>query len=224
MTLLSMVVGGCASHAPSRPAATQSRHEVSLKQRREREARAQELRERKLVLETRRKLIADASSAVLPSKLPAKLNAAPKPALASLPPTPIAVTQEQTGEHYLYSKILETYRTKNSAELARTLSLLMKSYPESVFADNAVYLQGKLAFEAGEPAKALEAFDRILRDFPRSHKAVSALFAKALIQKRLGHTGEAKREFIQVRDFYPGSPEAARVSVELQLLVKRRES
>ena len=168
----------------------------------------------------------------LPVKLPTKtLAKIPQPlnqAAAQAAPTPISVSSEKTGEHFLYSKILDTYRSKNSNELERTQALLMKSYPESVFIDNAIYLNGLLAFENGDYKKAVTHFDRLLRDYPRSNKAVAALYARASCEKRLGRVMNAKRGYIQVRDLYPGSPEAARVSVELKLLesaaLKHRES
>ena len=142
-------------------------------------------------------------------------------------PTPISVSSEKTGEHYLYSKVLETYRMKKSDEMQKTVELLSKSYPESVFVDNAIYLAGLLAFEGGDLKAALKQFDRLLRDYPRSNKAVAALYAKASIEQRTGHISDAKRGFIQVRDLYPGSPEAARVSAQLKILEsasqKRRE-
>ncbi len=173
----------------------------------------------------------------LPVKLPIKSSQKQSPHLAFVPapilggalaPNPIAVSSEKTGEHYLYSKILETYRTSKSDEMKKAVELLLKSYPESVFADNAIYLSGLLAFERGDFTSALNQFDKLLRDYPRSNKAVAALYARASIEKRSGHIGNAKRGFLQVRDLYPGSPEAARVSVELKLLEsaaqKHRES
>jgi hypothetical protein len=61
-----------------------------------------------------------------PSKLPVKLTLTPTPALKiAEPPVPISVASEKTGEHFLYSKILETYRSKNQEELERTKQLLL---------------------------------------------------------------------------------------------------
>jgi TolA-binding protein len=170
----------------------------------------------------------------LPNKLPAKLAVTPLPiaapvAAAAVAPTPISIAPEKTGEHYLYSKILETYRSKNAEEMQRTQQLLLKSYPESVFADNALYLSGMLAFENQDYKLAARQFDRLLKQYPRSNKAVAALFARASVEKRMGRPKAARRSLLQVRDLYPGSPEAARVSVQLKLLeragqTKRRES
>jgi TolA-binding protein len=159
--------------------------------------------------------------------LASKLPAASKPPLAPMLPAATRVATEKTGEHFLYSKIIDTYRSKNKEELERTQQLLLKSYPESVFADNAIYLAGLLAFEQRDYKAALKHFDKLLKEYPRSNKAVAALFAKASVEKRLGRASDAKRGFIRVRDLYPGSPEATRVSVELKLLesasVKSRE-
>lgn len=172
----------------------------------------------------------------LPAKLPAKPAAvaqaatvtAQAPAAQPQAPAATRVATEKTGEHFLYSKIIDTYRSKNKEELERTQQLLLKSYPESVFADNSIYLAGLLAFEQQDYKAALRHFDKLLKEYPRSNKAVAALFAKASVEKRLGRAFDAKRGFIRVRDLYPGSPEAARVSVELKLLesasVKSRES
>lgn len=209
----------------------------------------QDLKERNLVLEKRQhsraaddvavsdegeSLAAPAVTSEPPAPLPASFTAgqiAPAKVSRTAPvatPEPVSVSPAKTGEHYLYSKILETYRSRNALELQKTLGLLLKTYPESVFADNAIYMSGLLAFESGDYASASKAFDKLLKDYPRSNKAVAALFAMASIEKRTGRVLDAKRAFLQLRDLYPGSPEAARVSVELKLLesasLKHRES
>lgn len=164
----------------------------------------------------------------LPTKLPTRTVAAAAPAPAAVPQAlaapapapqaPISVSPAKTGEHFLYSKILETYRSRNEDEMQKTLQLLLKTYPESVFADNALYMSGLMAFESGNTTLAQKQFERLLKEYPRSNKAVAALFAKASIEKRQGRTATAKRGFMRVRDLYPGSPEAARVATELKLL------
>jgi TolA-binding protein len=165
---------------------------------------------------------------ILPSKLPARISVVPAPLLSTQSPPTVAVSFEKTGEHYLYSKILDTYRTKNIDDMRRTVELLLKSYPDSIFADNAIYLSGLQTFERGDYKSALTTFDKLLRDYPSSNKAVAALFAKGSIQRRTGRPSDARRAFLQLRDLYPGSPEAARATVELKLLesasVKHRET
>jgi TolA-binding protein len=170
--------------------------------------------------------------AALPAVLPAKkIATAPSQILPaqSRPQAKLeSVGSAETGEHFLYSKILETYRKKNVAEMDQSVRLLLKAYPDSVFADNAFYLSGLLAYERENFDRALSLMNRVVRDFPRGNKAVSALMAKASIEKKMGQTSEARRSLIRVQSLYPGSPEANHVAVELKLLdlaaKKKRES
>lgn len=248
--VLALLVAGCATQTKS-----DKRMQVLEMKLKKQRVKLQDLKERNMVLERRAKspkvaqeISEQVGEAIVQSEPPAELpgsfeavaagttpkvtvatNAPSKlPAKLAVAPTPISVASEMTGEHFLYSKILETYRSKNKEELDRTQQLLMKSYPESVFADNSLYLAGLLAFEKQDYKTALRQFDKLLSEYPRSNKAVAALFARASVEKRMGRSQDAKRSYMHVRDLYPGSPEAARVSVELKLLepasVKHRES
>ena len=195
----------------------------------------EDLRERNFVLEHRQSVILSQKEKT------SGLANEQGDSVAALDATPVSPAERLTdehaaslavagenGEHFLYSKILETYRTRNQAEMQTTLRLLLRTYPESVFADNALYLSGLLASELGDWRPALTAFDQLIREYPHSNKVVSALFSKATVQKQLGKKPDALRGFQMVRDLFPGSPEASRVSLELKLLnqtsSKRRET
>lgn len=118
----------------------------------------------------------------------------------------------------LYTKILETYRTRKIAELEKSVSMMIKTFPDSVFADNALFLAGQLAFEQGDLARAATYMDRVVDDYPNGNKAVSALYAKAMIEKRLSRAGESRRILESLLRAYPGSPEAMRASMEIKLM------
>lgn len=129
-----------------------------------------------------------------------------------------SVGQAQTGEHFLYSKVLESYRSRKSKELLKTIQILLKTYPDSAFADNALYLAGLLEFENGNYKKADQYMSEVLKRYPGSNKAVSALFAQGVIQRKIQKPKKAELILNQVKSRYPGSPEAARVALELKLL------
>lgn len=181
---------------------------------RRRQVEIQDLKERNLVLEKR----LSGGGVPPPSPLTQSVVAvAPKPVVAppsEVPPSP----PEPTGDQLLYSKILQTYRKKNLAEMEKSLNLLMKSYPESIYADNALYLGGQLAYELGNFALARQYMDRVLRLYPKGNKAVSAMFAKAMVEKRMARPQEAKRILESLRTMFPGSPESLRVATELKLI------
>jgi TolA-binding protein len=145
--------------------------------------------------------------------------------VVSVPVTPVPhqlplqiVAQEQTGEHFLYSKILESYRTQDSASLQKTLQLLLKTYADSVFADNAMYLAGLLSIEQNDLPRARYYFDRLVKQFPHGNKVVAALFATAVVEKKSRNFARSRIFFERVARLFPGSPEAGRVQVELKLL------
>ena len=130
----------------------------------------------------------------------------------------LPVYQEETGEHFLYSKILDTYRTRSTEALQKTLQMLLKTYPDSIFADNGLYLAGLLAFEAGKLGQAKFYMDQLVRDYPTGNKVVSALFMEAMIEKQSKNFGRAKLMFERVAKLFPGSPEAAKVNSEIKSL------
>jgi TolA-binding protein len=135
--------------------------------------------------------------------------------------TSTAASGDVGGDQILYSKILETYRRRDAKELSQTLQLLLKSYPDSVFADNALYAAGRLAFENGDLNQARFHMSRVVHDYPKGNKAVSALYALGSIDMRENKVQDARREFMRVREMYPGSPEAARVAMQLKILERK---
>jgi TolA-binding protein len=118
----------------------------------------------------------------------------------------------------LYAKVISTYRQKDSAALKRVSEILLKTYPQSVFADRAIYLNAHLAFENSNDALALSECEKIIHNYPNAHKLVSTYFLEALILKKKGRVKEARNVLNEIQAFYPGSPEAFRTPVELKLL------
>ena len=217
---------------------------------RRRQVEVQDLKERTLVLE--RRLRQANPSQESPRAVPVPFDPtaaydASASAISETPPSqqaaktaPMAVSESiartvsvvpeattNSGEQILYSKILETYRKRNLSELEKSLGLLLKTYPESIYADNSLYLGGQLAYELGDGTRALQLMDRVLREYPKGNKAVAALFAKAMIEKRRARFAEARLLLERLQTTFPGSPEAQRVALELKLLNiatgKRRE-
>ena len=104
------------------------------------------------------------------------------------------------------------------AELKKSTELLLKSYPDSVFADNALYLDGLLCFEANQLPQAEQFLNRVISELPQSNKVVAAIFAKAMIAKKMKKYGQAESVLQQVARTFPGSPEAGRVNFEIKLM------
>jgi TolA-binding protein len=132
---------------------------------------------------------------------------------------------ELSGEKYeglnsnqVYEKIIEKYRGNDLKALEAYMNLLLIKYPQSHFADNALYLQGMLAFSIKSYAKSLEAFQKIIKLYPNGNKAVSALFAKGILYKKLNLKTESENVLSNVKVKYPGSPESLRADAEIKIL------
>jgi TolA-binding protein len=130
---------------------------------------------------------------------------------------------ELSGEKYenltsqeIYNKIVEKYRSSDFKALEAFTNLLLVKYNQSRFADNALYLQGMLAFTIKAYPKSLESFQKIISEYPNGNKAVSALFAKGILYKKMNLKIESENVLGKVKAKYPGSPESLRAAAELK--------
>ncbi len=125
---------------------------------------------------------------------------------------------KESAEHNLYAKVIASYRQKRSADLKKVTEMLLKTYPQSVFADRAIFLNARLDFENANDPAAFAECERIIRNYPDANKLVATYFLKAQILKKQGHLLEAKSVLNDVQNYFPGSPESYRVPLELKLL------
>lgn len=164
------------------------------------------------------------SSKIVSNALPAVVS----PPVIVQAPTPkvesskveeaLATDSRESAEHNLYAKVIANYRQKRSADLKRVTEILLKTYPQSVFADRAIFLNARLDFENANDPAALSECEKIIRNYPNANKLVATYFLKAQILKKQGHLLEAKSVLADVQNYFPGSPESYRVPLELKLL------
>lgn len=129
-----------------------------------------------------------------------------------------AIGEPTTSEHYIYAKVLDSYRSKNIENLERTMHLLVKAFPNSVFADNSIYLAAQLAFETENVSKANFYLAKILHDYPQGNKVPSALLLKGILLRKQNKLTQSIRVFERLQKTYPGSLESARSQIECKLV------
>lgn len=127
---------------------------------------------------------------------------------------------ETITELKAYQKAVDYYKQGDEAALNAYSNLLVKKFPKSIYCDNAIYLKGMLAFTQKNYGVSLNSFQMILNNYPQSNKAVSALFAKGVVFKKMNLEKEAVRVLAQVINKYPGSPESERAQVELKMITQ----
>ncbi len=117
-----------------------------------------------------------------------------------------------------YRKVIEKYQINDAIALKAYSNILIKKFPRSIYCDNALYLMGMMYFTENKYGESLNAFQKILTQYPQSNKAVSALFAKGIVFKKMHLNKEAMTILSQVSKLYPGSPESMRAEMEMKLI------
>lgn len=121
------------------------------------------------------------------------------------------------GERLIYSRLVDSYRRNNLAEVLRQRQLLEKNYPQSIHLDNAYYLGGMLQFQNARYGEAVRDFNVVTDRFPKSNKRSSALFAMAMTYERLGLKPQTRSVLQTLIKEYPGSQESQRAWMHLQM-------
>ena len=122
------------------------------------------------------------------------------------------------SESALYSELIASYQTKNEVQFFAQLDTFLSKYKKSSFADNALFLAGRLALEKKNYAKAIHYFDKVIQKYPLSNKVVAAELSKGLAYQRMSLHPMALRVFERIKKKYPGSPESYRAELEAKLI------
>ena len=136
------------------------------------------------------------------------------PASAAVPKKTNAFKE---GERLIYTRLVESYRKNNLAELTRQRKLLERNFPKSVHLDNAYYFAGMLEFQNDRLSEALRNFGHVSDRYPASNKRPAALFGKAMAYKRLGLSPQFSKVLNQIIKQYTGSPESQRAWMHLAM-------
>lgn len=128
------------------------------------------------------------------------------------------------SEESLYAEVLNAYLARSLDRLEYYNEEFLKRYPNSVFADNALYLEGQLSMALGLSNEALRDFERLIKSYPRSNKRSAALLGKAVAYRKLHLFKYAERALNEVKKNYPGSAEYYKVELEQKLIQLEKKS
>jgi TolA-binding protein len=121
-------------------------------------------------------------------------------------------------ETTLYSEIVAAYRKNDEIGFKSRLQTFMTRFSNSPYADNVLYIAGRMAFNNKNYPEAIKYYQKVITQYPRSNKTVAARLAKGVAYKKMNLTPQAKFVFQDLRKRYPGSPESFRAENELKIL------
>ncbi|KUG07775.1 tetratricopeptide repeat protein [Solirubrum puertoriconensis] len=101
-------------------------------------------------------------------------------------------------------------------DAAKTLQTLLRTSPNSRYADDAVYQQAQLDFENGNFQPAVEGFSRLVNNRPNSPLVPQALLRRGIAYQNLQQHEKAAADFKQVLQQYPRSKAASNAIYGLQ--------
>ena len=101
-------------------------------------------------------------------------------------------------------------------EASQTLASLLKSNPDSRYAEQAVFQQAQLDFQAGDYAPAAEGFTRLIQNRPTSSLLPDAYQRRGVAYANLEQQDKAVADFQKVLTDYPRSTAAQQALYSLQ--------
>lgn len=127
-----------------------------------------------------------------PSEVPAE-----KASTASTEEKPVTVKEtaipEMTGESdvAIYNQARNYFKEKRFSAAITVFERLISRYPESPYADNAVYWIGESNYSMKRWEEARKQFQRVLDTYPYGNKVPDATFKRGFAEEKLGRLDDA---------------------------------
>jgi tol-pal system protein YbgF len=118
----------------------------------------------------------------------------------------------------LYSNALRDF-TGGNYDLARQQFLdYLKYFPDNDLASNSQFYLGEIYFSQKQYKEAIQEYDKVLDNYPKSFKLAAARLKKGLALLELGQKASALREFREVVRRHPATEEERRARAKLREL------
>jgi tol-pal system protein YbgF len=118
----------------------------------------------------------------------------------------------------LYSNGLRDLNGKKYELATQEFQDYLKFYPDTDLASNAQFYLGEIAFVQQQYPQAMDAYSKVLENYPKSFKLAPARLKKALALIEVGEKTTAIRELRNVLRLYPGTEEERRARAKLKEL------
>jgi tol-pal system protein YbgF len=158
------------------------------------------------------------SSAPLPSSGPPAAMGGPGGAMPTIPPggPSASASGPPASADVLYSNALRDVNGKHNDLATQEFQDYLRYYGDTDLASNAQFYLGEIAYNQNQFQAALDAYSKVIENYPKSFKTASARMKKGFCLAELGQKASAVRELRAVVRLYPGTDEARRASAKLK--------
>lgn len=116
----------------------------------------------------------------------------------------------------LYSNALRDLNSAHYDLSRQEFNDYLKNFPDGAFASNAQFYLGEILYAQGQYSRAIEAYDGVILNYPKSSKVAPAMLEKGRALAQTNKKVSATREFRELIRRYPGSDEAKKAASELR--------
>jgi len=131
-------------------------------------------------------------------------------------PGPSAAAGPPASADVLYSNALRDINGRHYDLATQEFQDYLRFYGQTDLASNAQFYLGEIAFMQNQFQVALDAYNKVIEDYPKSFKTASARMRKGFCLSELGQKASAVRELRNVIRLYPGTDEAKRSAAKLR--------
>ena len=127
-----------------------------------------------------------------------------------------------SGDYSMYQKGIMMGLSHQYADEINQMDALIKAYPGSDFAPQAMLEKGNAQALLGKNGDALDTYAKLLKDYPKSVEARKGLLQTALVNKSMGKEDAAIDAYKKVIKQYPTSDEAQAAAEDMKLIYADR--
>jgi tol-pal system protein YbgF len=152
-----------------------------------------------------------------PAAAPPTAMGGPSGAVPTIPPGgPSPSAMAPASADVLYSNALRDVNAKHNDLATQEFQDYLRFYGDTDLASNAQFYLGEIAYNQNQFQAALDAYNKVVENYPKSFKTASARMKKGFCLAELGQKASAVRELRAVVRLYPGTDEARRSSAKLK--------
>ena len=164
-----------------------------------------------------------------PPAAPANVPQAPAPATAAVAPVPgqqaapatVPTAAANPAEQAAYDAAFKSLRAGDYVTASRGFRDFLTKYPDSALAPNAYYWLGESYYVTMNYPVAIEAFQRLVKQYPQSDKVSDGLLKVGYCQIELKQQDAAIATLKQVSAKYPGTKAAGLAQERLRRLQRQ---
>ena len=147
---------------------------------------------------------------------PGTPSASPSPSPSGSGASSLAPSGPPPSADTLYSNGLRDI-TNGKYELARTeFQDYLRYYSDTDLASNAQFYLGEIAYSQHQYEQAIQEYDKVLNNYPKSFKLATARYKKGMALLELGQKNPGIKELRDVVKRYPGTEEERRARAKLK--------